>query len=277
MKPTIIIGCGYWGLNYLKELGGNCVAIVDKNKDRLSEICKTYPIACFESVEELLEKGSKQGVFLDEVQHVIISTPPETHWSYAKSFAIEGKYVLVEKPFVTSSQEVQYLLPHRDRIMVAHIYTYNPGIWALKDRMRETPIHHIFSRRTNDGPVRPWQNAVWDLASHDISICNFLLDQSPLSYDIIDGYDYGIIKLEYIACQALIYVSWLGGPKVRQVELIPATSGDRIVYDDMTQVHVPSPLNLMLKAFYSHDWNKWCSVEAGLDIVKILEETNVVT
>lgn len=263
---TLVVGAGYFGEKYVQNLANHCVAIVDKNVDRLRQLSSTYNVPTFQHLEEV-----HQSI---KYTHVIIATPPENHCNYAHHFATEGKYVLVEKPFVTSTQEAEALLKFRDKIMVGHIYTYNPGIQALKEKMREIPIHHIFCRRTNDGPVRPWQNSIWDLAPHDISICNYLLDQSPIGYDIIDGYDYGIIKLEYIACQAVIYVSWLGGPKVRQVELVPAQKGDRIIFDDLKRVQEVSPLHLMLNAFFEHKWNQWCTVEAGLDMIKILEQTN---
>jgi hypothetical protein len=266
-QNTLVIGGGFWGEKYIKELGRNCVAVVDKNQDRLKYLENTYGVLGFIGVEEFLKYAFNR-IFYN---HVIIATPPENHIPYAHYFCVEGKYVLIEKPLCEKEEHGHCLYKFPEQVMVGHIYTYNPGIIALKEKLKTFAAHHIYCRRTNNGPVRIWQNALWDLAPHDISICNFLLDQTPLNYDIIDKYDYGIIELEYIACSALIYVSWLGGPKVRQVELVPASNGERIIFDDLKQVTEVSPLHLMLNDFYGHNWNKWCSLQAGLDIVKILE------
>lgn len=265
-QPTLVIGGGYWGEKYIQALGHNCVAVIDRSQEKLEQLTRTYGIDGFLDLEELYSFE-----YIPPWEHAIIATPPENHINYAYHLCKEGKYVLIEKPLCEKEEHGHALYKFPEQVMVGHIYTYNPGIIALKEKLRTFAAHHIFCRRTNNGPVRSWQNSLWDLAPHDISICNFLLDQTPLQYDIIDGYDYGLIKLNYIACEAVIYVSWLGGPKVRQIELVPAANGERIIFDDLEQVSEVSPLHLMLNAFYQHDWNKWCSLQAGLDIVRILE------
>lgn len=267
-QPTLVVGGGYWGEKYIQALGNNCVAVVDRNPERLLKLSHTYNVPVFTRAEEVKQDYS----------HVIIATPPENHVPYAHHFCIEGKYVLIEKPLCEKEVEAHSLYKFYKQIMLSHIYTYNPGIIALKEKLREVAVNHIFCRRTNNGPVRQWQNALFDLAPHDISICNFLLDQTPLKYDIIDGHHFGVIHLNYITCDAVIYVSWLGGPKVRQIELVPAdevANPDRIIFDDLKQVTETTPLHLMLNAFYQHNWNKWCELQAGLDIVNMLESTNL--
>lgn len=97
--PTLVIGGGYWGEKYISALGKNCVAVIDPNNDRLDQLAAMYGVWEFQSVEDLIAQGPKRGVFLDEINHIIITTPPEYHVYYAKKFSLEGKYVLVEKPF----------------------------------------------------------------------------------------------------------------------------------------------------------------------------------
>jgi predicted dehydrogenase len=51
-----------------------------------------------------------ESLFATEVDVVIISTPPPTHFNLVRSALEAGKHVLVEKPFVPSSAEAKQLL-----------------------------------------------------------------------------------------------------------------------------------------------------------------------
>ena len=67
--------------------------------------------------------------------------------------------------------------------MVGHVFMFNPGILKLSELVRNgelgSRLYYLFARRTNLGPIRSDVNAVLDLASHDVSIYNFLLDATP--------------------------------------------------------------------------------------------------
>jgi len=68
-------------------------------------------------------------------------------------------------------------------LMVAHTFLYNPGIQKLRQCVKSSAFGHVYylhSTRTNLGPIRHDVNAIWDLAPHDISIFNYLLDEQPL-------------------------------------------------------------------------------------------------
>lgn len=58
-------------------------------------------VISYDSVDELLQDP--------EIELVIVNTPNNTHYEYAKKALLAGKHVLVEKPFAATSAEAQEL------------------------------------------------------------------------------------------------------------------------------------------------------------------------
>jgi len=154
--------------------------------------------------------------------------------------------VLCEKPLaVTSAEcaELSQLAKSNGRVlMCGHVFLFNAGVRALRAYIVSGElgrIHYIHSERTNLGPIRSDVNAVYDLASHDISICSYLLAAHPLSATA-RGKDFiqeGIEDLAFISLSyphdvlANIHVSWLNPRKVRQITVV----GDKkmAIFNDM--------------------------------------------
>lgn len=261
---VVVFGAGYFGINYIRELGRHLVGVVDPDPERLELVHGRYhvPVAA-----QLPDDWEFDGA--------IICTPPAEHINTALPLAAQGKYLLLEKPMATSVEEALKLHSRRERIMAGLIYLYHPGVLELKRKLPEMPLDHIFTRRTNDGPVREWQSAAWDLAAHDIAICNYLMGQVPFTAQAFGTRDWAMLKLDYITCSAAIYISWTGGPKTRTVELVPAQGGQRVIFDDMAQTLEVSPLRRMLDDFLTGHWDSRASFNAGLDVVSVLESMGV--
>jgi len=259
---TIVVGAGYFGTNYIKELAGNLVAVVEQDRDRATAIKRTYNIPVFPSLDDA-----------DVVDYdaAVIVTPPSSHVELALQIVKAGKLVLVEKPMATSMQEALLLRKYKNQIMAGMIYLYHPSIEELKHFAEFMPLHHAFSRRTNDGPVRSQGNVAWDLAVHDISIYNYIFGQEPHAAEVMQTRDWCLIRLVYATVEALIYASWHGGPKVRRVELVSVNS-DREIFDDLAVVLEVSPLRRMLNDFMSATWDERCSYDAGLEVVNVLDK-----
>lgn len=180
------------------------------------------------------------------IHAVIISTPTHTHYSLVKESLLAGKDVLCEKPLcLTSKQafELESLAKKKKRIlMVGHVFMYNDGIIALRDMIRSGKcgrLYYMHSERTNLGPFRSDVNAVWDLATHDIAIFNYLLNAMPREVSARGG-KYLQSKIEDVAFISLLYpmdvmvnihVSWLDPKKIRQITVV----GDKkmVVWDDL--------------------------------------------
>ncbi|WP_312298445.1 Gfo/Idh/MocA family oxidoreductase [Chryseobacterium sp.] len=86
---------------FLKEHPGFFLSvIVERNKEDSKE---KYPDATiYRSVEEMLEKA--------DIELVVINTPVQTHFEYAKKALEAGKNIIVEKPFTVNVSEAEELV-----------------------------------------------------------------------------------------------------------------------------------------------------------------------
>ncbi|MCO6147782.1 Gfo/Idh/MocA family oxidoreductase [Flavobacterium sp. NRK1] len=65
-------------------------------------IQQDYPdVKSYSSIEELLA---------DDIELIVVNTPVETHYEYAKKVLLSGKHALVEKAFTTTAAEAEELL-----------------------------------------------------------------------------------------------------------------------------------------------------------------------
>lgn len=241
-----IVGCGYWGVNYVRvfsELSGaRVIAICDKEETRLKEVGQNYPEASlYQNIEEML--GSK------ELDAVVVSTSATTHHRIASLCLKAGKSVLIEKPVATKVSDANDLIQLSKTsggiLMVGHTFLYNSGVRKIKEYIDQASmgsIHYLYARRTNLGPIRQDVNALWDLAPHDISIFNYLLDCVPswvsaVGAKVLGNHrdDVGFITLGYPGgIVGNIHVSWADPNKVR--ELVVVGSENRIVFDDINNL-----------------------------------------
>ncbi len=237
-----IIGCGYWGINYVRvfsELPGSRVTVIcDSREDRLRDVGQRFPKAHLTtSLADALQLGG--------VDVVVVCTGATTHYEVARRCLEAGKHVLVEKPVATTvadAEALAQLAKQQDvTLMVGHTFLYNSGVQKVKEYIDRAEIGHIrylYARRTNLGPIRQDVNAVWDLAPHDVSIFNYLLEDEPQWVSAIGikalgnhREDVGFISLGYPnKIVGNIHVSWADPNKVR--ELVVVGSEKRIAFDD---------------------------------------------
>ncbi len=238
-----IIGCGYWGKNYVRlfsELDQTRVVVLcDQELDLLQKLRRYVPRAHItRSVEEAIAtKG---------VDAVVVCTNAAAHYPIARRALMAGKHVLIEKPMTTSALEAAILTQLASdknvKLLVGHIFLFNTGIEKIKALVDGGDVGHIYylyARRTNLGPVRHDVNASWDLATHDVSIFNHLLNQMPTwvsaSGARVLGYnqeDVSFITLRYPGdIHGHIHVSWADPNKVREVVVVG--SNMRIAFNDL--------------------------------------------
>jgi predicted dehydrogenase len=180
------------------------------------------------------------------VQAVVIATPTATHFDLTKAALLAGKHVLCEKPLAATAAQASELVALAKQtgliLMVGHVFLFNPGIIKLHELLlsgEAGQVYYVHATRTNLGPVRQDVDCVWDLATHDISILNYLLGQSPRevsargsSYLQAGKADVAFVTLTYPEqVLANIHVSWLDPKKIRQLTVV----GDKkmITWDDM--------------------------------------------
>jgi len=238
-----LVGVGHWGPNVIKsfELTGSATVgrVCDLDEKALERIRALHPRAATTTeLGDLLED--------DTIEALAIATPVPTHFPIA-SLALEaGKHVLLEKPLTATSDEARRLIAiaaERDRVlMVGHVFGYNASIRALKgfvDSGELGKLQYMSFSRTNLGPVRTDVNALWDLASHDVSIMTYLLGSPPtevtargqayLNAEIEDA----VFATFSMADDAMAHVnvSWLNPRKIRRITIV----GDKkmAVWDDL--------------------------------------------
>jgi predicted dehydrogenase len=241
-----VVGCGYWGANYVRvfsELPEAEVSwICDQSRERLDLVGGRWPNARrAEAVQEVLEDP--------EVDALIVSTQATAHFDIARVGLEAGKHLLVEKPLTTDSDasaELVELAAQKGLVlMVGHTFLFNSGIRKVKECVMADDfggVYYLHATRTNLGPIRQDVNALWDLASHDVSIFAHLLDADPLWVSAVGSRllgrqqeDVGFATLAYPDnVLGNIHVSWLDPNKVREVVVVGGRK--RVVFDDLNNL-----------------------------------------
>jgi predicted dehydrogenase len=247
MKNKIInigvIGCGYWGPNLIRNFRAlkDCKVkvICDLDKNRLKHLNNLYPeIECTTDYQHLLNDCG--------VDAVIIATAVRTHHPLAMAALNAGKHVFVEKPLAASAAQAEEMNAIADKkgllVMVGHTFLYSAPVRKIKeivDRGDIGEIRYINARRLNLGLYQKDINVTWDLAPHDISIVQYILDEQPLSVNC-QGTAHVTPGIEDVTtlCMnfrkertAIIQSSWLDPRKVREMTIVG--SKRMIVYDDV--------------------------------------------
>lgn len=241
MVNTALIGYGYWGPNLLRNLfsTSNCnpVYCCDLDIQKLKKIKNIYPgLITTQNVDEVLSDK--------DLDAVVIATPTITHFPLAKQALLSGKHVLVEKPMVMDKKQADELLKiskaKKKILMVDHTFLFNEAVLKIKsliDKGEIGDILYIDSVRVNLGLFQKDVNVVYDLASHDFSIIQFLLNKKP-TYVSANGSqhfnrqeDVAYILAEYPnKVFAHVHVSWLSPAKVRRMLIIGTKK--MVLYDD---------------------------------------------
>jgi predicted dehydrogenase len=245
---VIVVGCGYWGINYvrlLSELPETKVAlVVDKDPARLDKVQERFPNVPVST--DLSDALNANGV-----DAAVISTSANTHYQIACRCIEAGKHVLIEKPMTTTSEDARSLIDvaasMNVKLMVGHIFMFNAGVRKVKSYIVQGKIgqvYYLYSQRTNLGPIRTDVNAMWDLATHDVSIFNYLLDSTPewvsaIGLQVLQPCceDVGFMTLGYPDNRlAHIHVSWADPNKVR--ELVVVGSNQRVAFNDLNPLEM---------------------------------------
>jgi predicted dehydrogenase len=240
---VLVVGCGYWGRNYVRvlhELGSTrVIGVCDREAATLKTIGAAFP-------DVRLVTSLDEGLKLPGVEAVVVATPASTHCAVASRCLRAGLPVLVEKPLAVSTAEADILIGlatwHDVTLMTGHTFVYNAAIRKMKqyiDVREAGRIYYLYARRTSLGPIRTDVNALWDLAFHDVSIFNYLLDAEPewlsatgASVLGAELQDVGFVSLGYPGgIVGHIHVSWADPNKRREVVVVG--SRKQICFDDL--------------------------------------------
>jgi predicted dehydrogenase len=237
-----VVGYGYWGSKHVRVLSGRSdvsVLVVDESEER-RQAATTH--------HRGIGVASCLADALDDVDAVIVATPPVSHSKVALTALEARKHVLVEKPMATSSADAEHMVAEAmdaDVVLMAgHTFEYNSAVRKLKEILNSGALGRVLyidAARLSLGRYQPDVDVVWDLAPHDISILSYLLDELPTDVSVWKQRNIGesFADVAYLrmgftraSTHAVVHVSWLDPCKVRRVTVV----GDQrmAVYNDLS-------------------------------------------
>jgi predicted dehydrogenase len=214
-----IIGLGYWGkiiLRNLESIGEKDFELCDSTFQE-SGTYKNYP-----SVNNYKRL---------KCDCVFITTPTTTHFEICKYFLEKKINVFCEKPLTINASEAEILydiaLKNQAILFTDWIFTFNSQIETIKKDYisgKLGKIQSVVMNRLNLGPERFDVSARLDLASHDISIVQYLFAEMPKEIEWMDykknknskQEDSSLGLLKYEDFVVTINVSWNYRKKVRE-------------------------------------------------------------
>jgi predicted dehydrogenase len=178
-----LIGYGYWGPNLARCIAANnrarLAAICELSAERAEAARSDYPrVPVVGDIEAVLRHP--------EISAVVVATMANTHGKLALRALVHGKHVLVEKPFASSLAEALALtrasIRYGSVLMVDHTYLFSPAFETIRrliaDR-RLGPLRYYHAMRTNCFGPQHETSVLWDLAVHDLSILDALMESPP--------------------------------------------------------------------------------------------------
>jgi predicted dehydrogenase len=221
-----VIGYGYWGPNVVRNLdqldGVKVLAVCDKSSAARKRLNKSYPQIDVTSDPAELIASSK-------IDAIAVVTPVWTHYELAKAALENGKHVFVEKPFTSNVAQAEELINLAARknlkIMVDHTFLFTGAVRKIKQLLDDDALGKLLyydSTRVNLGLFQHDVNVVWDLAPHDLSIMNYLIQESPEAISAtgqthLNGHEDVAFMTVYFPNKIIAHlnVNWLSPVKVR--------------------------------------------------------------
>jgi predicted dehydrogenase len=221
-----VIGYGYWGPHLVRNFhsldGCDVTVVCDKNAEALRRAKQAYPsVQVTSDIREVLSATN--------VDAMAVVTPVWTHFELTKAALENGKHAFVEKPFTSTVQQAERLIDlaekKRLQIMVDHTFLFTGAVRKIRQLIEEGALGRLYyydSTRVNLGLFQHDVNVIWDLAPHDLSIMDHVINGKPETV-IATGESHvnGHEDLAYITIYfrdkiiAHINVNWLSPVKVR--------------------------------------------------------------
>src|SRR5215510_2015705 len=232
-QPSIaIVGVGYWGKNLLRTFGrlsgARVTTLCDLDPERLAAARAEHPdLHCTDDFDALITR--------DDVDAMVIATPPSRHHLMALAALRAGKHVWVEKPLALAAAEGRALVDAAvaaSRVLfVDETFLYDPLVREMKriiDAGGLGDVMHLSFERLGMGRIRRDSNVWWNSAPHDLSIL-FHLVPRPVTAIRLHQHTYlqpGIADMAVCDLEleggvsAHIYLSWLHPEKTAKVVVV---------------------------------------------------------
>lgn len=244
-----VIGCGAWGKNLIRNFAelGALEGVIDHSPEKAQAFAEQHDARHMPFGDVLRD---------ERVDGVVIAVPGDAHFEIAKQALLAGKHIYVEKPLTLRLDEAEELVALADEkglcLMVGHLLQYHPVFLALRnlvDEGRLGDLRYVYSNRLALGRIVRDQNALWDLAPHDISMVLSLMGTEPENVEAVgachlkpDVTDTATLHLDFPgAPRAKIFVSWFHPFKEHKLVVIGseamAVFNDGEAWDDKLMLY----------------------------------------
>jgi predicted dehydrogenase len=178
-----VVGYGYWGPNVVRNFDqlekAEVLAVCDRSASARQRVQKAHPNVAVTSDPAELIKSS-------DIDAIAVVTPVWTHYELAKAALENGKHVFVEKPFTSNTAQAEELIELATKknlkVMVDHTFLFTGAVRKIKELLNENALGKLYyydSTRVNLGLFQHDVNVIWDLAPHDLSIMDYLIQDQP--------------------------------------------------------------------------------------------------
>ena len=269
-----VIGCGYWGRNHIRTLSvlGALEAVADHHPERAATAGAEFGGRAL----------APEAVFEDPaVDAVVLALPPHHHAENALKAIAAGKHLLVEKPIALTVEEAARIVEAAEAAqlvaMTGHVLRFHPAFEALEKLLAAGELgalRYIHSHRVGLGKFHAENDALWDIAPHDLSLILALTREEPSTIRgegsaLLDHLsDFAHLHLEFPSgLRSHVFASRLNPYRERRLTVIGSRS--MAVFDDVA----PWPEKL---ALYRHklwrDEKGWQSEMVAPDFVPVEED-----
>lgn len=250
-----VIGCGYWGSNHARTLAGLGVlaAVGDRHAERAVALAGETG-AQARDVDAIIAA--------DDIDGIVLALPPQAHAEHALKAIAARKHVLVEKPIALDIADGEAIVAAAGAAgvvaMTGHVLRFHPAFEALMRLIEDGAlgaVQYIHSHRVGLGKFHPENDALWDIAPHDLSLILAVTGEEPSRVSgegtaVLDHLsDFAHLHLTFPSgLRAHVFTSRLNPYRERRLTVI----GDKAmaVFDDVA----PWPEKLQL---YRHRvWNE---------------------
>jgi len=209
-----LVGYGYWGEKLGRTL--DSLGVLKAYCDIKPGIIVASSKSFYGDYSDMLRSENLDGI--------VISTPPETHYLIALTGLLRGLHVFVEKPLTTYQEEAERLEEiARERklsLKVGHIYLHNPGINLIPVPGGKA---ELYVRLLNIGgpPSDSTRDLLWAGLPHACSLALHFFPDWPYHVAVFERSDRRIkVRLDYWnGSTAYLDVGDHTGIRTRDVEL----------------------------------------------------------
>jgi len=272
LLPKIaVVGCGYWGSNHARTFSdlGALYAVSDRHPDRADALAGKHDVKAMDFDEVLADPA---------VDGVVLALPPQYHADQAIAALEAGKHVLVEKPIalsVADARRVVEAAEKSDRVaMTGHVLRFHPAFEALEAMIAAGDlgaVRYIHSHRVGLGKFHAENDALWDIAPHDLSLILAITGEKPVNVRGVGSAmlnrlsDFAHLHLQFPSgVRSHVFASRLNPYRERRLTVIGSKA--MAVFDDV------APWNQKLAIYHHKLWeddNGWQSEMVDPDYVDI--------